>query len=178
MTGMLAAAINATTLALIHAGISLTDPLSSLAVSALHDAPLLDPSGTEESDLPTVTVACLAPSAQATADGQLLKADPEAGGEDPYEGRVTLVNMETRLSIDRFEEMLKLAVQACRVISREMDNVMRAYTKELADKLKTGAGGALARQQELQQSMQARPPPIEAGSTGRIDDDDEDMDED
>lgn len=132
---MLSAAINATTLALIHAGVSLTSPLASLAVSAMHDIPLLDPSGTEESDLPTVTVACLAPSSSQSA----------SESEDPYEGRVTLVNMETRLSIDRFEGMLKLAVQGCRVLSQEMDAVIRGFTQDLADKLKSGAGGAVSR---------------------------------
>lgn len=127
--GMLSAAINATTLALIHAGISLTRPLSSLSVSALHDTPLLDPSGTEETDLPTVTVACLAPSTTSSSISDQ---------QDPYEGQVTLVNMETRLSIDRFEGMLKLAVQGCRVISEEMDNVIRTWTEGMAESLKAG----------------------------------------
>ena len=125
---MLSAAINATTLALIHAGVALTCPLSSIAVSALHDAPLLDPSGTEESDLPTVTVACLASAHTAYP----------AAAQDPYEGKVTLVNMETRLSIDRFEGMLKLAVQGCRVISQEMDTVIRDWMATTSQMLKQG----------------------------------------
>ena len=119
---MLSAAINATTLALIHAGISILRPLSSLALSVLHDTPLLDPSGTEESDLPTITVACLAPSS--TSSSTDSDSDDKA--------RVTLVNMETRLSIDRFEGMLKLAVQGCDVLSEEMDSVIRAWMEALA----------------------------------------------
>lgn len=130
---MLSAAINATTLSLIHAGISITCPLASLSVSALHDAPLLDPSGTEESDLPTVTVACLAPAHGTNAAEEM----------DPYEGRVTLVNMETRLSIDRFEGMLKLAVQGCRVLSTEMDSVIREWTASTARKLRQGQGASV-----------------------------------
>ena len=134
LTGMLSAAINATTLALIHAGISITTPLSSLAVSALHDVALLDPSATEENDLPTVTVACLAPSIKPG----VTDVEQEADEDDPLEGQITVVNMETRLSIDRFEGMLKLAVQGCKVISQEMDNVIRAWTANMAEKVKEG----------------------------------------
>lgn len=131
---MLSAAINATTLALIHAGVSITTPLSSLAVSALHDIALLDPSGTEENDLPTVTVACLSPSIHPG----VTSAAEEAEEDDALEGKITVVNMETRLSIDRFEGMLKLAVQGCKVISQEMDRVIRAWTAEMAEKVKEG----------------------------------------
>lgn len=131
---MLSAAINATTLALIHAGVSITRPLSSLAVSALHDVALLDPSGTEENDLPTVTVACLSPAVKL---GLQLVSDEDAV-DDTLEGQVTVVNMETRLSIDRFEGMLKLAVQGCKVISEEMDRVIRAWTASMASKVKEG----------------------------------------
>lgn len=131
---MLPAAINATTLALIHAGISLTRPLASLSVSALHDAPLLDPSGTEESDLPTVTVACLAPASTGVKES-----------DDPYEGKVTLVNMETRISIDRFEGLLKLAVSGCKVISQEMDTIIRGWTEGLVDRVRGGTGSLTGR---------------------------------
>lgn len=51
-----------------------------------------------------------------------------------------MVNMETRLSIDRFEGMLKLAVQGCKVLSEEMDAVVRAWMEDLVDKVKVGRG--------------------------------------
>jgi exosome complex component RRP41 len=135
LLGMLSAAINATSLALVHAGISITRPVASLAVSAMHDVPLLDPSATEETDLPTVTIACLAPSNSSSAS---------SGDRDLEESRVTLVNMETRLSIDRFEGMLKLAVKACKILSQEMNDVIRAWTQDMSDKLKSG-GAPVAR---------------------------------
>jgi exosome complex component RRP41 len=147
--GMLSAAINATTLALIHAGVSITSPLSSLSVSALHDVALLDPSATEETDLPTVTVACLSPSVQPG----VTAVKEEDNEDDPLEGRVTLVNMETRLSIDRFEGMLKLAVQGCRVISDEMDKVIRAWTASMAEKVKEGPNAYVASANEATESM-------------------------
>lgn len=137
---MLSAAINATTLALIHAGVAITRPLSSLAVSALHDVALLDPSGSEETDLPTVTVACLRPSTKLGVSS----ADENTEEEDLLESEITVVNMETRLSIDRFEGMLKLAVQGCKVISEEMDRVIRAWTASMAEKVKEGPNAYVA----------------------------------
>lgn len=131
---MLSAAINATTLALIHAGVSITTPLASLAVSALHDVALLDPSASEETDLPTLTVACLSLNEQ---PGVSTKEEQEAF-EDPLEGKVTVVQMETRLSIDRFEGMLKLAVQGCKVLSEEMERVIREWTTGMAARTKGG----------------------------------------
>ena len=125
--GVLSAAINATTLALIHAGVALSSPVCSITLSCLHNTPLLDPCAPEETDLPTLTIACLAPS----------QNDDEAG-VDAGIGKVTLVNMETRLSIDRFEGMLKLGAKACAVISAEMDEVARAWTEDAAEKM---AGG-------------------------------------
>lgn len=140
---MLSAAINATTLALVHAGIAITRPLCSLAVSALHDTPLLDPSGTEETDYPTVTIACLAPLSSA------VESIKKSANEDMSDGRVTLVNMETRLSIDRFEGMLKLAVRACKVLSEEMDDVIRAWTEGLAQKLAAPGSALVANRKRL-----------------------------
>jgi exosome complex component RRP41 len=122
---VMSAAINATTLALIHAGIALSSPVSSVTLSCLHDTPLLDPCAPEETDLPTVTVACLAP--------------PHDQSESV--GPITLVNMETRLSIDRFEAMLKLAAEACAVVSKEIDAVIRNWGEQTHDRM---AGDALA----------------------------------
>ena len=113
---VLSAAINAVSLALIHAGISLSSPVCSVTLSCLHDTPLLDPCIPEENDLPTMTIACLAP-AQNRSQGQ---------EEDPT-GKVTLVNMETRLNLDRFEGMLRLGAKACAVISQEMNQIAMAF---------------------------------------------------
>jgi exosome complex component RRP41 len=130
--GTLAAAINATTLALIHAGISLSSPVSSLSISCLHSTPLLDPCAVEESDLPTVTVACLASS-----------------------GKVTLVNMETRLSIDRFEGMLRLAVEAVAVVAKEMDEAVREWAEQTAKTMKAGLSASLGKRADDLDMMDA-----------------------
>lgn len=126
-TGVLSAAINACTLALIHAGVALSSPVASISVACLHDVPLLDPSGPEESDLPNITVASLLP-------------DPST-----KEARVNLVNLETRLSLDRFEAMLRLGAEACDVIRTELNEATRTWAESTAastDRL--GRGEAVA----------------------------------
>ncbi|RSH90141.1 Exosome non-catalytic core component [Saitozyma podzolica] len=87
--GILPSSINATTLALIDAGISLLDYVTSVSIGLHLTQPLLDLSAPEENDLPTLVVASL-----------------------PGSGKITLAQMETRLHVDRFEEMLLLGVEA------------------------------------------------------------------
>ncbi|WWD21979.1 hypothetical protein CI109_106467 [Kwoniella shandongensis] len=83
--GILPTSINATTLALIDAGISMLDYVTSISIGLHLLQPLLDLSQPEELDLPMLVVASL-----------------------PSSGKITLAQMETRLHVDRFEEMLSL----------------------------------------------------------------------
>jgi exosome complex component RRP41 len=78
---------------LIDAGISLLDYVTSVSIGLHLTQPLLDLSAPEENDLPTLVVASL-----------------------PGSGKITLAQMETRLHVDRFEEMLLLGVEACGVL--------------------------------------------------------------
>ncbi|KAK2463478.1 hypothetical protein APHAL10511_004564 [Amanita phalloides] len=95
--GLLQACINATTLALISAGIPLIDFACAMTCGVHSTSPVLDLTLLEENDLPHMTIALL-----------------------PKTGRVTLATMETRLHIDRFEELFGLALDAGRVIHEEM----------------------------------------------------------
>ena len=113
--GVLPAAINATTVALINAGVPLTDYVCAITGGVHAAAPMLDLTALEESDLPHVTVASM-----------------------PRSGRLTLVSMETRLHVDRFEEILRLAGEAGTVIHTEMRAVVRERTKGLLDGMSTG----------------------------------------
>lgn len=110
--GILPTAINATTLALIDAGISMLDYVTSLSIGLHLTQPLLDLSAPEESDLPTLVVASI-----------------------PGSSKVTLVQMETRLHVDRFEEMLRLGVEACAVIKAEMETVVKARTRTVVERI-------------------------------------------
>ncbi|THH28667.1 hypothetical protein EUX98_g5514 [Antrodiella citrinella] len=76
--GLLPASINATTLALITAGIPLTDYVTAITCGVYSTNPLLDLNTIEENDIPHLTVASL-----------------------PRTGKVTLVAMETRLHVER-----------------------------------------------------------------------------
>ncbi|KAI0249858.1 hypothetical protein BJV78DRAFT_1283662 [Lactifluus subvellereus] len=113
--GVLQAAINATTVALINAGVPLADYVCAVTGGVHAAAPMLDLTALEETDLPHVTVASM-----------------------PRSGRLTLVSMETRLHVDRFEEILKLAGEAGAVIHKEMRAVVRERTEGLLDGMSTG----------------------------------------
>lgn len=106
---LLQAAINATTLALIDAGVPMNDYVCAVTC-ALHDnTPLLDVNSLEESDLPNVTVGIL-----------------------PRTGKVTLATLETQLSVERFPEILKLTGEAAKAIHAEMITSVKVRTDRLA----------------------------------------------
>ncbi|AFR94724.1 exosome complex component RRP41 [Cryptococcus neoformans C23] len=116
--GILPTSINATTLALIDAGISLLDYVSSISIGLHLLQPLLDLSQPEESDLPSLVIASL-----------------------PSSGKITLAQMETRLHVDRFEEMLTLGVEACKVLKEEMDGVVKDRTERIVERRSVKVGG-------------------------------------
>jgi exosome complex component RRP41 len=100
------------TLALIDAGIALLDYVAAVSVGLHLKQALLDLSAPEESDLPSLVVASL-----------------------PASGKVTLAQMETRLHVDRFEDMLKLGVDACAVLKSEMETVVKAHTTRVVERM-------------------------------------------
>ncbi|TXT07345.1 hypothetical protein VHUM_03065 [Vanrija humicola] len=114
--GILPTAINAVTLALIDAGIAMLDYVAAVSVGLHLTQALLDLSAPEESDLPTLVVGAL-----------------------PTSGKVTLAQMETRLHVDRFEDMLKLGVDACIVLKAEMEAVVKASTKSVVERMAIGS---------------------------------------
>ncbi|KAG8875896.1 Exosome non-catalytic core component [Tulasnella sp. 332] len=125
--GLLQASINATTLALIDAGVALNDYVCAMTC-ALHDTvPLLDLTSIEESDLPNLTVAVL-----------------------PRSRKITLLTLETRIHMDRFEQMFEMGGAAGKVIHEEMLAAVKRRTERLVtamgkggrDVQHAGAGGA------------------------------------
>ncbi|WFC97904.1 Exosome non-catalytic core component [Malassezia yamatoensis] len=107
--GVLPAAINACTLALMDAGIPMSDYVAALTCGLYGSTPLLDLNLTEQSDLPFVTLAV-----------------------QPRSGKVPLMLLDTRIHIDRFSAMVGISVDAARVIRDEMDIAMRHRTELLA----------------------------------------------
>lgn len=115
--GVLQAAINATTLALIDAGIALFDYVVAVSAGLHSTSILLDLTNTEESDLPHLTVAVM-----------------------PRSGKVTLLNMESRLHVTRFQDVLKVAGQAAEVLREEMGSAVRSRSKALINAMESAGG--------------------------------------
>jgi len=113
--GLLQACINAATLALVNAGIPLLDFVCAVTGGVHSTSPLLDLTLLEENDIPNITVAMM-----------------------PKTGKITLVTMETRLHVDRFEEIFRLAADAGRVIHGEMKSAVRSRTSALVTAMGSG----------------------------------------
>ncbi|GAB7355715.1 hypothetical protein MBLNU459_g6414t1 [Dothideomycetes sp. NU459] len=119
---LLAACINAATLALIDAGIPMTDYIAACTAGSTssyasndEDAdPLLDLNGLEEQELPFLTVGTLG-----TAD------------------RITVMLMETRLQVSRLEAMVAVGVDGCKQIRSILDGIVRAHGNALLQKSST-----------------------------------------
>ncbi|RDB31045.1 Exosome complex component ski6 [Hypsizygus marmoreus] len=124
--GLLQACINGTTLALVNAGIPLLDFVCAVTGGVHETAPMLDLTLLEENDTPNVTVAVM-----------------------PKTGKVTLVTMETRLHVDRFEKIFRLAGDAGKVIHGEMKSAVKTRTSALVTAMgsgpRVGAGDAADR---------------------------------
>lgn len=132
---LLAALINASTLALIDAGVPMSDyltactagstvsstaskatPRPQAAIPGLSNLvddvedPLLDLNGLEEQELPYLTVGTL-------------------GATD----KVVVCILETRMHATRLEEMLAVGVDGCKRVRGIMDAVVRAHGKRVVD---------------------------------------------
>ncbi|KAH7122148.1 3' exoribonuclease family, domain 1-domain-containing protein [Dactylonectria estremocensis] len=113
---LLAALLNATTLALIDAGIPMTDYIaactagSTSTYSAGDDSadPLLDLNNQEEQELPYLTVATL-------------------GGSD----RIAVLVCESRVQVSRLEGMLVVGVDGCKQVKQFLDQIVREKGAEM-----------------------------------------------
>ncbi|KAL6073658.1 Exosome complex component RRP41 [Balamuthia mandrillaris] len=109
--GTRCAAINAATLALIDAGIPMRDFVVSAAAGYINGTPILDLNYVEDS----------------------------AGGPDlpvailPKSGKVTMLQMDSKLPMDKFEEVLRLAVKGCHIIYQLLRENVKDYTVDLYD---------------------------------------------
>ncbi|KAK3005368.1 hypothetical protein RJ639_015471 [Escallonia herrerae] len=107
--GTRSACINAATLALADAGIPMRDLVTSCSAGYLNSTPLLDLSYFEDSaGGPDVTV------------GILPKLD-----------KVTLLQMDARLPIDIFENVVQLATEGCKAVANYIHEVLLENTKQL-----------------------------------------------
>jgi exosome complex component RRP41 len=108
---LLAALLNATTLALVDAGVPMTDYIaactagstSSYAAGDDSADPLLDLNTQEEQELPFLTVATL-------------------GDSD----RIAVMSCESRVQVSRLEGMLVVAVDGCKQVKQLLDQAVKA----------------------------------------------------
>lgn len=115
---LLAACLNAATLALIDAGIPMADYIvactagSTSTYSSNEESadPLLDLNGTEEQELPFLTVGTL-------------------GAEE----KVSVLVMETRVQVGRLEGMLAVGVDGCKQVREILDQVVRRQGKMMLE---------------------------------------------
>ncbi|KAG8066590.1 hypothetical protein GUJ93_ZPchr0004g40371 [Zizania palustris] len=107
--GTRSACINAATLALADAGIPMRDIVTSCSAGYLCSIPLLDLNYIEDSaGGPDVTV------------GILAKMD-----------KVTLLQMDAKLPMDTFENVMELAIEGCKAIANYIREVLLENTKQL-----------------------------------------------
>ncbi|WOL01502.1 exosome complex component [Canna indica] len=107
--GTRSACINAATLALADAGIPMRDIVTSCSAGYLSSTPLLDLNYIEDSaGGPDVTV------------GILAKTD-----------KVTLLQMDAKLPMDIFENVMQLAIEGCKAIAHYIRGVLLENTKQL-----------------------------------------------
>lgn len=110
---LLAACINASTLALIDAGVPMTDYLTAVTAASSSSGddsdggdPLLDLNSQEELELPFLTV------------GTVGKGEG---------ARVAVCVLETRVRMERVEGMVAVGVEGCARVREMLDNVVKGY---------------------------------------------------
>ncbi|KIK96606.1 hypothetical protein PAXRUDRAFT_138081 [Paxillus rubicundulus Ve08.2h10] len=126
--GLLPACLNGTTLVLAAAGIALFDFVCAITGGVHSTSPLLDLNTLEENDAPHITVAVM-----------------------PRSGRVTLVTMETRLHVDLFEEIFRLAVDASNILHHEMKTALQRRTRSLVSTMGSGAKADHAKDLDMEE---------------------------
>ena len=53
---------------------------------------------------------------------------------------MTLATLETRIHVDRFEEMLDVGVEGCRILHAEMQEEVRRRTATVVERMQMGQG--------------------------------------
>lgn len=102
-------AINTTTLALIDAGIPMTDFVCACSAGVYQSTAILDLNMIEEqADVPTLTCAIL-----------------------PKSGKAAMVGLESRLHIDELEKALELARDGCLQLFSVLEAAVRKRTESL-----------------------------------------------
>lgn len=118
--GLLAACLNAASVALVDAGVPMPSVLGAVASgcilptdnSLLRPEPVLDLNGAEEVELPFLTLGTVA-------------------GETEGEDKVAVLLMETRVQMTGLDNpldiMMRVGLDGCKQVRRTMEDVIRKY---------------------------------------------------
>lgn len=113
---LLAACLNAATIALVDAGIPMADYLVACTAAASASSgdndvgdPLLDLNALEEQELPFLTVGTVGKTNQ-----------------------VSVLLMETRVRVEKVEGMLAVGIEGCKRMREILDQVVKAHGKRYA----------------------------------------------
>jgi len=107
--GAVAAAINATTLAMIDAGLPMRDFVAACSACFISGTPLLDPNYVETTTLAPELLVAIEPKSQL----------------------VVSMEMEGKLPLEMYERVAKLAIDGCNLIYRVLTSEVREYTVQL-----------------------------------------------
>ena len=100
----------------MHAGIPMLDFVCAVTGGVHSTISLLDLTLLEENDIPNVTIAVM-----------------------PKSRKVSLVTMETRLHVDRFEELFRFAIEAAAVVHDEMKTAILERSSDLMRSIQAGS---------------------------------------
>ncbi|CAG8661482.1 5457_t:CDS:2 [Acaulospora morrowiae] len=110
--GIIQICINAATLALIDAGIPMLEYVCACSAGIIENTILLDLNNTEESfDTPELTVALL-----------------------PKSEKVTLLQLDSRLQVNEFENVMRTAAKGCKEIYEVLEDATRDHIKDLLNR--------------------------------------------
>lgn len=109
--GTRCACINAASLALIDAGIPMRDFVVSCAAGFIENTPIVDLNYVEDSVSPDIPIAYL-----------------------PKTKKFSLLQMDSKLSMENFEKVIKIAEQGCKQIHDVLDEEVKKHVQKLAEK--------------------------------------------
>jgi exosome complex component RRP41 len=122
---LLAACLNAATLALIDAGVPMSDYIAACttgSTAAYADKeeeadPVLDLNRLEEQELPFLTIA--------TGRGRQSAGDEE--------DKVNVIIMETKVQMARLEALISAGLDGCKQVKKILDDIVRAHGKRVLE---------------------------------------------
>jgi len=128
---LLAACLNASTLALIDAGIPMSGYIAACTVASIvayaneeEADPVLDVNELEEQELPYLTLG---------TGGGVGTGGDAVESSDEIEQKVTMLVLETKVQMARLEAMISVGLDGCKQVRKILDAIVRAHGKKVLE---------------------------------------------